>query len=115
MLAWSLRVVGAASSVLILAGCGTDVRVPDGTTSVTNTSSQTIRLTGNCVPDHAQTLGPGETDSDLYAGADCRVDNGDGQAGVLGCLTLTAQHTDLTLSALRPISGPDDCWESGSR
>ena len=115
MLARSLRAVGATSAVLSLAGCALDLSLPDGSTSVTNKSSQTIRLTGNCVPDDAQTLGPGQTDSDLYSGADCRVDNGDGQSGVLGCLTLTADHTDLTLAALRPILGPDDCWGGASR
>ena len=115
MLVSSLRIVGAASAVLLLVGCGADVTLPDGNTSVTNRSSQTIRLTGNCVPDDAQTLSPGETESNLYAGADCRVDNGDGQAGVLGCLTLSAEHTDLTIAALRPVSGPSDCWRSAGR
>lgn len=105
----------AVGCALVLAGCGLDFNLPDGSISVTNRTAETIRLTGSCVPDDAETLEPGDTDTNLYAGADCRVDNGDGLDGVLGCLTLTSKHTDLTMEALRPVTGRDDCWGSGSR
>ena len=101
--------------MFLVAGCGSDVTLPDGGTSVTNRTERTVRLTGNCVPDDAQTLAPGDTDTNVYAGADCRVDDGDGMDGILGCLTLSARKTDLTMAALRPISGEADCWGDGRR
>lgn len=108
----ALAVLGC---LLVLLGCSVDSTLPDGGTSVTNRTNIEIRLTGNCVPDDPQTLEPGDTDNDVYAGAECRVDNGDGEDGVLGCLTLRHTHTDLTLDALRQIRGPDDCWGGGVR
>lgn len=110
-----MRGLMALGCVLILVGCGLDFNLPDGSISVTNRTTGAIRLTGNCVPDDAETLEPGETDTNLYSGADCRVDNGDGLDGILGCLTLRTKHTDLTIEALRRITGPDACWGSGSR
>jgi hypothetical protein len=107
--------LAAIGSLFALLGCSVDLSLPDGGTSVTNRTKIEIRLSGNCVPDDPQTLEPGDTDNDVYAGADCRVDNGDGEDGVLGCLTLRQKHTDLTLDALLKITGPDDCWGGGRR
>jgi hypothetical protein len=107
--------LAAIGPLLALLGCSVDLNLPDGGSSVTNRTEIEIRLSGNCVPDDPQTLEPGDTDNVVYAGADCRVDNGDGEDGVLGCLTLRQNLTDLTREALRKITGPDDCWGGGRR
>ncbi len=83
--------------------------------TVTNKTNYTIRLTGNCVPDDAHELAPGGTDKDLYLGAQCRVDNGDGLNGMLACVTLKTAHTDITAGDLQDPPGPNECWGSGTR
>lgn len=112
---WTIFVASAAS-ILASSGCALDFSTPNGTVSVINSTGRTLRLTGNCVPDDAQTLSPGASDSDIYPGSECRVDDGDGLHGVLGCLQVGSRgQTVLTEKALRRIVGPNDCWQAGSR
>jgi hypothetical protein len=94
-------------------GCGLTTGSADVT--LTNDTGQVIRVTGNCTDADASELRPGQTVNMLYLGADCRIDNGDGLHGVLGCVTLSEKHTDLTRADLRPIAGPEDCWGGGTR
>lgn len=93
-----------------LAGCAS---LPSGDTNVTNRTSTTIRISGNCTPDDAALLGPGESDSFVYLGSQCRIDNGDGLNGMLGCVTLKAAHTDITPADLQRPPGPNECWGTG--
>ncbi|WP_425955806.1 hypothetical protein [Xylanimonas sp. McL0601] len=106
---------GAATAVLTVALLGlTACNTPSLDVTVTNRSTQTIRIGGNCVADDPHTLEPGDSDSAYYLGAQCRIDNGDGLDGMLGCVTLATAHTDLTDADLRDPPGPDDCWGSGT-
>lgn len=106
-------VLGAVVIGLLSAGC--DFSMGDPNVTLKNETGQEIRVDGNCVTDDPHSLGQGQTDNYLYLGADCRIDNGDGLDGILGCVTLTHQHTVLTLAKLRRITGPNDCWGSGTR
>lgn len=99
---------------LLLSGCSENVD-PSPAVTVTNHTTMTIRISGNCVADDPHTLAPGVTDNELYLGAQCRIDNGDGLNGVLGCITLKAAHTDITAADLRNPPGPNDCWGAGDR
>lgn len=93
-----------------------DTRLPDGSVSVINETGSTVRLTGNCVPDDAQTLNNGDKDSDVYPDSQCRVDDGDGLDGLLGCLQVgTSGTTTLRQSALTRIRNADDCGAGGRR
>lgn len=107
----SIRVALGVVAMVSVAGCSD----PSALVTVTNRTGQTIRLTGSCVADDPHTLDPGETDTGLYLGADCRVDNGDGVTGMLACITLNTAHTDITVGALRNPPGPGQCWGSGTR
>jgi hypothetical protein len=109
------RVGSVLALVVLLSLSACDFSTPSADVTITNDTGQRIRVTGNCVVDDPHDLAPGVTDSMLFLGADCRIDNGDGLDGVLGCITLTETHTDLTLADLRPISGADDCWGGGTR
>jgi hypothetical protein len=106
------RVAGAAALALaVCTGCSNaspDVRV-------TNSTTQTIRLSGNCIDDDAYMLSPGATVNGFYLGAQCRIDNGDGRDGMLGCVTLKAKYTDIAQADLRNPPGPNQCWGSGTR
>jgi len=103
-------VVALAIAVAGVAACSDTS--PDVT--VTNRTDQTIRLSGGCVADNdAYTLGAGETSNDFYPGSQCRIDNGEGLNGMLGCVTLKSAHTDVTPADLRNPPGPDECWGSG--
>jgi hypothetical protein len=104
----ALALLGGA--VVLLNACSA---LPTGNTTVTNGSGEMIRVTGNCVPDDAQTLMPGQTTNDAYSGAQCRIDDGDGLHGVLACVTLSVAHTDITRADLKQPPRPDQCWGSG--
>jgi hypothetical protein len=103
-------IVALGLTVAGLAACSDTS--PDVT--VTNRTDRTIRLSGNCVADNdAYTLAPGETSNDFYPGSQCRIDDGDGLKGMLGCVTLKSSHTNVTVADLRDPPGPDQCWGSG--
>lgn len=106
-----IRLLLGVLALVALTGCSD----PSASVTVTNRTGQTIRLTGNCVADDPHTLDPGVTDNELYLGAQCRVDNGDGLDGMLACITLKTAHTDITASNLRDPPKPDQCWGSGTR
>lgn len=105
------RVLTVAIAVVVAGGCSDTS--PEVT--VTNRTNQSIRLTGNCVADDAYLLRPGEAANQFYRGAECRIDDGDGLNGMLGCVRLTARHTDVTQADLRNPPSPDQCWGSGTR
>jgi hypothetical protein len=98
-------------SLVALTACSN----PSPNVTFTNKTNETVRLTGNCVADDAHELAPGATDNDLYLGAQCRIDNGDGLNGTLACVTLKTAHTEITASDLHNPPGPNDCWGSGTR
>jgi len=97
------------SAAVTLTGCSGQP-LPDGTTTVKNLTGEMIRVTGNCTPDDAQTLMPGDTTNDVYLGAQCRIDNGDGLDGMLACVTLSTRHTVITAADLKDPPSPDQCW-----
>lgn len=103
--------VAALATMTALVACSD----PSPDVTVTNRTRETIRLSGNCVPDDPYTLDPGETSGSFYLGAQCRIDNGDGLNGMLGCVTLASAHTDVIPADLRHPPNPDECWGSGSR
>lgn len=83
----------------------------DSDVSLTNGTHQTIRITGDCTEDDAFFMSPGQTvTAAFYADSYCRIDNGDGLDGMLGCVRLTSAHTTVTLADLRRPPGPNDCW-----
>lgn len=86
----SLITVGGVPAAL--SGCGD---APDGATTVVNMTNQNIRLTGDCVDDPVS-LAPGESSKWFYSGSECRVDDGDGVNGLLGCLHLNHHHIAVT-------------------
>lgn len=94
-----------------VAGCSS----PSADVVVTNRTGRTIRLTGSCVADDPHTLAPGTRDDYYYLGAQCRIDDGDGRHGVLGCVTLATRHTDVTRADLHRPPRPGECWKSGNR
>lgn len=76
--------------VLTLTAC--NVPEVDSEVSLTN-GPQTIRITGNCTDDDAIDVSPGQTVRDaFYADSYCRIDNGDGLNGMLGCVKLASAH-----------------------
>lgn len=95
-----------------VAGCAS---LPSGHVTVTNRTGTAIRITGGCTPDDAAFLRPGESDSDVYLGSQCRIDNGDGSKGMLGCVILKVPHADITPADLRHRPGPNDCWGTGAQ
>jgi len=105
------RVLAVAIALAAAGGCSN--ASPEVT--VTNRTNQSIRLTGECIDEDAYTLRPGETANQFYEGAECRIDDGDGLNGMLGCIRLAASHTDVTQADLRNPPSPDQCWGSGSR
>lgn len=95
--------------VLTLTAC--NMPEVDSEVSLTNGTQQYIRITGNCTDDDAIDMSPGQTVRDaFYADSYCRIDNGDGLNGMLGCVKLASAHTQVTLAELRRPPGPNDCW-----
>lgn len=108
--------IRAIRLVLIVVACAVALaacRDVDPSVTVTNSTQETIRVTGNCIQDDAYMLAPGQTVNQFYLGAQCRIDDGDGLHGMLGCVTLKTRHTVITVKDLRDPPGLDQCWGSG--
>lgn len=97
--------MAAFVTLAALAGC----RDVSPSVTVTNRTHQTIRVYGPCIQDDAYELSPGETVNQFYFGAQCTIDNGDGLKGILGCVTLRTQHTNITQADLRDRPSTEQC------
>lgn len=107
------KVAAVAIVALMSASVVGCAALPNGQTTVTNRTSTTIRISGSCTPDDASPLGPGEIDSDVYRGSQCRIDDRDGLKGMLGCVALKSVQTDITAADIQRPPGPDECWGAG--
>lgn len=97
-----IAVVGVSAAI---SGCG---EMPDGTTTVVNRTNQYIRLTGECVDDPVS-LAPGESSNWVHGGSQCRVDDGDGLHGLLGCLHIDRRQIAVTRQTLARITASNQC------